>query len=106
MAQTATWTKLRKTNTWGIKVHGKVQVGDLVKVQRQSGVTTTVQVTDIVWSDAVSCLCAVRTPGKYLTVRRAPLSDDAQRGCWDDEQQAEENRADDEAAGWNLAGEE
>ena len=47
---TATWTKWRKTNTWAMRIDGKVKDGTVIKVTKKSGEVAFHQAEKTLWS--------------------------------------------------------
>lgn len=46
----ATWTKLKKENTWGLRIEGSVAEGEVVLVSRSNGSKSRETVGKIVWA--------------------------------------------------------
>jgi len=75
--KTASYTKLTKTNTWGLRVEGLVTVGEVVLAKRRgerNGTRKTV--TEIVWTGNGVTLCAFgNAPAKTVDEYGMSLSE-------------------------------
>lgn len=74
----ATWTKLKKENTWGLRIEGSVTEGEVVLVSRSNGSKSRETVGKIVWTGNGITLATLgpkpaKAPKAPKAEKKAPL---------------------------------